>query len=968
MLRTSSAVRVLGSADRDAALAVCARDPVANAFVASRLLEDRAFAMSAGEVWGFVDRGELVSLCWAGANLVPVEATAPALDGFAARARRAGRRCSSILGPAAAVLALWDRLERPWWPAREVRADQPLLALDGDPLVTPDPLVRRARPSETDLVVPASAAMFQEEIGFSPIGRDGGVSYRLSVAHLVSSGRTFVRMDPDVPEAIFKADLASVTPQVAQIQGVWVAPRLRGQGLAAPAMAAVSAITRREIAPVVSLYVNSYNAPALAAYRRVGLPAGRHLRHRPVLTGGSTSPSATAARSWRRPDTAARSAAEAVRPSRARTLGRAGPGPDADQAPGSGCRRGVRSAGPKNGGPGCGPAGLGSGPHLVVAPEVRRLSPNAEESAVPLRMSTLFLRTLREDPADAELPSHRLLVRGGYIRRVAPGIYTWLPLGLRVLRKVEAIVREEMDAAGAQELLFPALLPREPYEETGRWEAYGDGIFRLKDRKDNDYLLGPTHEEMFTLTVKDLFSSYKDLPLALYQIQTKYRDEARPRAGILRGREFVMKDSYSFDVSDEAFLASYQLHRDAYIRIFARLGLRYVIVAAMSGAMGGSASEEFLATAENGEDTYVRCTNCDYAANVEAVRVPVPPVVDASGTPAAHVEDTPDTPTIATLVDLLNERFPRGDRAWQADDTLKNVVVMVRQPDGTREPLAIGVPGGRDVDEKRLQAQLEPAVLEPFTEEDFARNPALTKGYIGPRALGEQQASGIRFVVDPRVVDGTAWVTGADQAGHHVLDLVAGRDFTPDGTIEAAEVREGDPCPVDGAPLTAARGIEMGHIFQLGRKYAEALGLKVLDQNGKQVTVTMGSYGVGVSRAVGAVAEQTLDEIGLCWPRSIAPADVHLVATGKDDEVFAAAERIVAGLEAHGLEVLYDDRRGVSPGVKFKDAELLGMPTIVVVGRGLADGVVEVRERRTGERAEVPVGDAVARIVAQVRR
>jgi prolyl-tRNA synthetase len=586
---------------------------------------------------------------------------------------------------------------------------------------------------------------------------------------------------------------------------------------------------------------------------------------------------------------------------------------------------------------------------------------------VPLRLSTLFLRTLREDPADAELPSHRLLVRGGYIRRVSPGIYTWLPLGLRVLRRVEQIVREEMDAAGAQELLFPALLPREPYEETGRWEEYGDSLFRLKDRKGNDYLLGPTHEEMFTLAVKDLYSSYKDLPLSIYQIQTKYRDEARPRAGILRGREFVMKDSYSFDVSDDAFPASYELHRNAYIKIFDRLGLQYVIVAAMSGAMGGSASEEFLATAENGEDTYVRCTTCDYAANVEAVRVQPPPAVDATEAPAAHVEDTPDTPTIATLVDDLNARFPRPDRPWEADDTLKNVVVMVRHPDGSRNPLAIGVPGGREVDEKRLQAQLEPAVLEPFTEEDFAANPLLAKGYIGPGMLGEKQPSRIRYVVDPRIVDGTRWVTGADQLGRHVIDLVAGRDFTPDGLIQAAEVRDGDPCPVDGGDLISARGIEMGHIFQLGRKYAEALGLKVLDQNGKQVVVTMGSYGVGVSRAVGAIAEQTLDEIGLCWPRSVAPADVHLVATGKDEAVFAAADGLVAELERAGVTVLYDDRRGVSPGVKFKDAELLGMPTIVVVGRGLEEGVVEVRERRTGEREDVPVGEAVERILAQVR-
>jgi prolyl-tRNA synthetase len=587
---------------------------------------------------------------------------------------------------------------------------------------------------------------------------------------------------------------------------------------------------------------------------------------------------------------------------------------------------------------------------------------------VALRMSTLFLRTLREDPADAELPSHRLLVRAGYIRRVAPGIYTWLPLGLKVLRNVERVVREEMDAIGAQELLFPALLPREPYEATGRWTEYGDNLFRLHDRRDGDYLLGPTHEEMFTLAVKDLFSSYKDLPVSLYQIQTKYRDEARPRAGLLRGREFVMKDSYSFDVDDAGLERSYELHRAAYVRIFDRLGFDYVVVQAMAGAMGGSKSEEFLATAANGEDTYVRCTSCGYAANVEAVKVPVPQPLPYAGVPAAHVEDTPGTPTIETLVDHLNEAFPREDRPWSAADTLKNVLVMLVHPDGTREPLAIGVPGDREVDEKRLAAQVEPAALEPFHEAAFAAHPALVKGYIGPGVLGADHTSGIRYLLDPRVVEGTRWATGADASGRHVLDLVAGRDFTADGTIEAAEVRDGDACPSCGeGELESARGIEMGHIFQLGRKYADALELKVLDSNGKQVTVTMGSYGVGVSRAVAAVAEACHDDLGLVWPRELSPADVHLVATGKDEEVFARAAQISDALEAQGLSVLLDDRRGVSPGVKFKDSELLGVPTIVVVGRGLADGVVEVKDRATGQRSEVPVDDVVTTVAAAVR-
>jgi prolyl-tRNA synthetase len=584
-----------------------------------------------------------------------------------------------------------------------------------------------------------------------------------------------------------------------------------------------------------------------------------------------------------------------------------------------------------------------------------------------LRMSTLFLRTLREDPADAEVPSHRLLVRAGYIRRAAPGIYSWLPLGVRVLRNVERVIREEMDAMGAQEVHFPALLPREPYEETGRWTEYGPNIFRLKDRKGADYLLGPTHEEMFTLLVKELYSSYKDLPLSLYQIQTKYRDEARPRAGLLRGREFVMKDSYSFDVGDEGLQASYDAHRAAYIRIFDRLGLSYVIVRAMSGAMGGSASEEFLADAEVGEDTYVRCSTCDFAANVEAVRVLPPPAQPYDDLPAAHAEDTPDTPTIETLVAFLEQRFPREDRPWHAADTLKNVIVLLAHPDGSREPLAIGLPGDREVDEKRLAAQVEPAEVVAFDEAEFAKHPSLAKGYIGPGVLGEKNESGIRFVVDPRVVEGTRWVTGADVPGSHVLDLVAGRDFTPDGVIEAAEVRAGDPCPEcqqagrDGV-LETARGIEIGHIFQLGRKYADALDLRVLDEQGKLVTVTMGSYGIGPSRAVAAIAENTHDDLGLAWPAEVAPADVHIVATGKDETVFDTADRVAAELSAAGVEVLYDDRRKVSPGVKFKDAELLGMPTIVVVGKGLADGVVEVRDRRTGERENVPVGDVAARL------
>lgn len=586
------------------------------------------------------------------------------------------------------------------------------------------------------------------------------------------------------------------------------------------------------------------------------------------------------------------------------------------------------------------------------------------------RLSTVFVRTLRDNPVDAEVPSHRLLVRAGYIRRAAPGGYTWLPLGWKVYQHVARVIREEMDAIGAQEVHFPAMLPREPYEATGRWTDYGDNLFRLQDRRKVDYLLGPTHEEMFTLLVKDLYSSYKDLPVWLYQIQDKYRDEARPRGGLLRGREFSMKDSYSFDIDDEGLQRSYDAHRDAYVRIFDRLGLPYAIVSAMSGAMGGSASEEFLFPCDIGEDTFVQCTTCAYSANTEAVRVGAAATMDDSHVPALNVVDTPDTPTIQTLVDLFNRRsdLARGDRAWTAADTLKNVVVNLRHPDGRIEPLAIGVPGDREVDMKRLEAQVSPAEVEPFDETHFAQHPSLVKGYIGPGTLGAHGASGIRYLLDPRIAIGSPWITGANTPGKHVMHLVYGRDFTADGTIDVAEVRDDDTCPACGSALMIKRGIEIGHVFQLGRKYAETLGLSVLDKNGKQQVVTMGSYGIGVSRAVAAIAEATHDELGLRWPRAIAPYDVHVVMAGKDDgDITAAANSIAATLESAGMRVLIDDRVGVSPGVKFKDAELLGMPSIVVAGRGVASGVVEVRNRLTGSSTEVAIDRAADAVLAHAQ-
>jgi prolyl-tRNA synthetase len=532
---------------------------------------------------------------------------------------------------------------------------------------------------------------------------------------------------------------------------------------------------------------------------------------------------------------------------------------------------------------------------------------------------------------------------------------------------VENIVREEMDAIGAQEVHFPALLPRDVYETTGRWTEYGDNLFRLKDRKGADFLLGPTHEEMFTLLVKDLYSSYKDLPVSLYQIQTKYRDEARPRAGLLRGREFLMKDSYSFDIDDEGLAKSYNDHRDAYERIFQRLGLPYAIVKAMSGAMGGSMSEEFLAPIEVGEDTFVRCTSCDYAANTEAVTTGAL-APDTADYPATSTLATPNCPTIATLVEYLNTNSPRADRAWTAGDTLKNVVLTLRHPDGTTEALVVGVPGDRDVDIKRIEAQVSPAEVAPMDEAEFAKHPGLVRGYIGPQVLGAESTTGIRYLLDPSVVPGSAWVTGANAKDTHVLNLVNGRDFTAGGSIEAVEVSGGDPCPNCGKALEIARGIEIGHVFQLGRKYAEKLELKVLDQNGKAQVVTMGSYGIGVSRAVASVAEVFHDEIGLKWPRAISPADVHVVVTGKNgDDITIAGEKLAAELEAQGLEVILDDRNGVSPGVKFKDAELMGIPTIVVVGKSLSEGNVEIRDRHLGTNTPVALGDAVAHVLNVVR-
>lgn len=574
------------------------------------------------------------------------------------------------------------------------------------------------------------------------------------------------------------------------------------------------------------------------------------------------------------------------------------------------------------------------------------------------RLSNYFFKTLREDPADAEVISHKLLVRAGYIRRQAPGVFAWLPLGLRVKAKIEQIIREEMARAGAFEVHFPALLPREPFEQTGRWEEYGDALFRLEDRHKADYLLAPTHEEVFTLLAKDIVTSYKELPLTIYQIQDKYRDEARPRAGLLRGREFTMKDAYSFGLGSEQLAASYQAQRDAYERIFTRLGLEYVIVAADAGAMGGSKSEEFLLPIEIGEDTFVRSAG-GYAANVEAFVTVAPEPQDYSVEPAAEIFDTPGAQSITEVVSLLNSSgaHPSG-RAWQESDLLKHIVLAVTDAAGEREIVVVALPGDRQLDEKRLEVAFPNCEVAAATDKDFAAFPELVPGYIGAadgrtRLLGVDGLSKLRFLVDPRVAAGTVWVAGANCADKHVKQLVCGRDFEPHGVVDVAEVRDGDPAPDGSGPIETARGMEIGHVFQLGEKYAAALGLKVLDESGKLQTVTMGSYGIGVTRILAAIAELTADSKGLIWPVNIAPYQVHLIATGKDELAFIEAEKLGTELSRAGFEVLYDDRAKLSPGVKFGDAELLGMPYVVVIGRDAAAGIAEVWDRAAGVKEKI---------------
>jgi prolyl-tRNA synthetase len=567
-----------------------------------------------------------------------------------------------------------------------------------------------------------------------------------------------------------------------------------------------------------------------------------------------------------------------------------------------------------------------------------------------MRMSRLLVRTLREAPADAEVASHQLLVRGGYIRRLASGVYTFLPLGLRVLHRIETVIREELDAAGCQELLLPALHPRELWEQSGRAALFGSDALPAMtvEGRGGSFVLGPTHEEVVTVTVGAEVDSYRQLPLTVYQIQVKFRDEARPRFGLLRTRELIMADAYSFDVDKEAMQESYRVVYDAYLRIFGRLGLDVSPVEAESGAIGGDVNHEFMVPSAVGEDHFVRCVSCGYAANVEAATRGgfEDPVTPGPGAPDLVEHHTPDRPGIDGVVEFFD------DPSVTAADLLKSLAVV---DDGGRAVLLL-LPGDR---EARL-----PGGWRLFDDDDFAAHPSLVKGYIGPMG---QQAAGITVVADRGVGRPGPWVTGANRVDHHVSGALLGRDFTVDRWGSFAEVVTGDACPRCGQGVDLVRSVEAAHTFQLGTKYSDVMpGSSFVAEDGGEAVFSMGCYGMGVSRLLAVVAEEHHDERGLAWPAELAPFRVHLVSlgAGRSPEVAEAADALYDRLVASGIDVLYDDR-DVSPGVKFADADLLGIPVRLVVGaKGVARGVVEWRSRATGEEREAELGGPVEALVA----
>ena len=559
-----------------------------------------------------------------------------------------------------------------------------------------------------------------------------------------------------------------------------------------------------------------------------------------------------------------------------------------------------------------------------------------------MRVSRLFMATQREIPADAEIPSHQLMLRAGLIRKVASGIYSFMPLGYRTYRKVEAVIREEMDKAGAQELIMPALLPAEVYQESGRWEKFGPEMFRLSDRGGRSFCLGPTHEEPFTEAVRDTISSYKQLPVTLYQIQHKYRDEKRPRFGIMRGREFVMKDAYSFDVDEAGLSESYDTMYKAYRAIFDRLGLDYTVVDADSGAMGGSGSQEFMVKSEVGEDGICYCDECGYAANEEKAGC-VTPAQDTAEMLDIEKIHTPDVKTIDDLVGYMN---------CGADKFVKTILYNI---DG--KIVAAMCRGDRDINETKLANLYDATEMELAAFVDVERVTGAKVGFAGPVGLKEK----IDIVVDSEVSVMRNFVVGADETDYHLKNVNIGRDFEATTIADIRNAVEGDVCPKCGnGRMKMARGVEVGHIFKLGTKYSKALNCVYLDKDGKSNLVVMGCYGIGVGRTLAAIIEQHHDDNGIIWPAEVAPYKAIVVPTKVNDEAnMALAEKIYSDLAAAGVEVLIDDRNE-RPGVKFKDADLIGIPLRITVGRRAGEGIVEVKRRDSDEAVEMTADEAVA--------
>ncbi|WP_034449084.1 proline--tRNA ligase [Butyrivibrio sp. AE2032] len=558
-----------------------------------------------------------------------------------------------------------------------------------------------------------------------------------------------------------------------------------------------------------------------------------------------------------------------------------------------------------------------------------------------MRVSNLFMATQREIPADAEIPSHRLMLRAGLIRKMASGVYSFMPMGYRTYKKVEAVIREEMDKAGAQELIMPALLPAEAYQGSGRWEKFGPEMFRLTDRGGRSFCLGPTHEEPFTEAVRDSIRSYKQLPVTLYQIQHKYRDEKRPRFGVIRAREFVMKDAYSFDVDEAGLDISYKKMYDAYRAIFDRLGLDYTIVDADSGAMGGSGSQEFMVKSEVGEDAICFCDECGYAANEEKAGWTRGAAQEGEELAIEKIH-TPDVKTIEELCGYLN---------CGPDAFVKTILYNI---DG--KFVAAMCRGDRDINETKLGNLYDATEMELAAFADVEMITGAKVGFAGPVGLKQK----IDIVVDPEVTGMKNFVVGACETDYHFKNVNIGRDFEADQVADITNAKAGDICPKCGkGKLGMARGVEVGHIFKLGTKYSDALGCIYLDNNGKEHSMVMGCYGIGVSRVLAAIIEQYHDDDGIIWPSIVAPYKVIVVPTkANDEEIMGVAEKIYADLTAAGCEVLIDDRNE-RPGVKFKDADLLGIPLRITVGRRAGEGIVEVKRRDSSETAEITVDEAV---------